>query len=144
MSNGFADIASKSSDSGKTVYFEVSPLEYGLWTAGTGTFMDELATLTGLKNVFADVSGWGEISAEQVLSRDPDYIVTITMYFGDGPTPVDEIKSREGWQDLKAIANDDILNADSNEISRPGPRLLDAAYTIYEFVNGGAAVEPAA
>jgi iron complex transport system substrate-binding protein len=31
----------KSSEKVKTVYFEVSPLEYGLWAAGSGTFMDE-------------------------------------------------------------------------------------------------------
>ena len=45
---------------GKTVYFEVSPLEYGLWTAGSGTFMNEIAEIIGLENCFADVEGWGK------------------------------------------------------------------------------------
>ena len=49
-------------DGSKTVYFEVSPLEYGLWTAGKGTFMDELAQMIGLKNAFEDVEGWAAIS----------------------------------------------------------------------------------
>lgn len=96
MQSAFADIAAKSENTGKTVYFEVSPLQWGLWTAGKGTFMDELATLCGLTNAFADVEGWAEISEEQVLERDPDYIVTISMYYGEGPTPVEEIKSRAG------------------------------------------------
>lgn len=144
MQSAFADIAAKSENTGKTVYFEVSPLQLGLWTAGKGTFMDELATLCGLTNAFADVEGWAEISEEQVLERDPDYIVTISMYYGEGPTPVEEIKSRAGWEGLKAVQNDAILNADSNEISRPGPRLKDAAETLYQFVSGDEALTPAA
>lgn len=144
MQSAFADIAAKSENTGKTVYFEVSPLQWGLWTAGKGTFMDELATLCGLTNAFADVEGWAEISEEQVLERDPDYIVTISMYYGEGPTPVEEIKSRAGWEGLKAVQNDAILNADSNEVSRPGPRLKDAAETLYQFVSGDEALTPAA
>ncbi len=144
MQNAFADIAAKSENTGKTVYFEVSPLQWGLWTAGKNTFMDELAAMCGLTNAFADVEGWAAISEEQVLERDPDYIVTITMYYGEGPTPVEEIKGREGWDSLKAVQNDAILNADNSEISRPGPRLQDAAETIYDFVYGEAAEAPAA
>ena len=136
MQSAFADIAAKSENTGKTVYFEVSPLQWGLWTAGKGTFMDELATMCGLTNAFADVEGWAEISEEQVLERDPDYIVTISMYYGEGPTPVEEIKSRAGWDALKAVQNDAIFNADSNEVSRPGPRLKDAAEALYTFVTG--------
>ncbi len=144
MQSAFAALAEKAENTGKTVYFEVSPLQWGLWTAGKGTFMDELAALCGLTNAFADVEGWAAISEEQVLERDPDYIVTITMYYGEGPTPVEEIKGRPGWDSLKAVQNDAILNADSNEISRPGPRLMDAAQTLYDFVNGAQALDPAA
>lgn len=144
MQSTFADIAAKSENTGKTVYFEVSPLQWGLWTAGKGTFMDELATMCGLTNAFADVEGWAEISEEQVLERDPDYIVTISMYYGEGPTPVEEIKSRAGWDALKAVQNDAIFNADSNEVSRPGPRLKNAAEALYTFVTGEEALTPAA
>lgn len=143
MQATFDDIAARSEDTGKTVYFEVSPLEYGLWTAGVNTFMDELASLCGLTNAFADVEGWAAISEEQVLERDPDYIVTISMYYGEGPTPVEEIMGRPGWEHLKAVENGDVFNADSNEISRPGPRLKDAALALYAFVSGEAE-EPAA
>ena len=146
MQDTFADIRSKAQDEGKTVYFEVSPLEYGLWTAGAGTFMDELATICGLTNAFGDVNDWASISEEQVIARDPDYIVTITMYYGEGPTPVEEILGREGWQDMKAVQGGQVFNAsDSNALSRPGPRLKDAAVELYDFIYGEAAeVEPAA
>ncbi|MCR4577552.1 MAG: ABC transporter substrate-binding protein [Clostridiales bacterium] len=141
----FEEIAADSENIGKTVYFEVSPLQWGLWTAGKGTFMDELATMCGLTNAFGDTEGWNAISEEQVIARDPDYIVTITMYFGEGPTPVEEILSREGWQEMKAVKNQAILNADNNAISRPGPRLKLAAKELYEFVYAEEEViEPAA
>ena len=145
MKDSFAAIAAKAEgDGSKTVYFEVSPLEYGLWTAGKGTFMVELAQMIGLKNAFEDVEGWAAISEEQVLERDPDYIVTISMYYGEGPTPVEEIMGREGWQELKAVKNEAVFNADSNEVSRPGPRLVDAAQALYDFVYGEEKTEKAA
>ena len=136
MKDTFEEIKSKAQDSGKTVYFEVSPLEWGLWAAGKGTFMDELATICGLTNAFADVDGWGAVSEEQVFEKDPDYIVTTAMYWGEGPTPVEEVKGRAGWDQLKAVQNDQIFNADQNEITRPGPRLINAVVSLYEFVYG--------
>lgn len=135
MKASFEEIAAKAaSDGAETVYFEVSPLEWGLWTAGKNTFMDELAQMIGLKNAFADIEGWAAISEEQVLERDPDYIVTIAMYYGEGATPVEEIMSRAGWQEMQAVKNERVFNADSNEVSRPGPRLVDAAQALYDFV----------
>ena len=144
MKDAFAAIAEKAENTGKTVYFEVSPLEYGLWTAGKNTFMDELATICGLENAFADVEGWQGVSQEQVLARDPDYIVTISMYFGEGPTPVEEILGRKGWEGLKAVKNQQVFNADSNAMSRPAPRLVDAAQALFDFVYGAAEKAPAA
>ena len=140
MKKAFSDIKSKVQDGDrKKVYFEVSPLEWGLWTAAKGTFMDELSDMLGLENIFSDVSGWAEVSQEQVIERNPDIIVTIAMYFGEGATPVEEIMSRDGWQNIAAIKNSRVLCADQNEISLPGPRLVDGAASLYEFVygNGG-------
>jgi iron complex transport system substrate-binding protein len=119
-----------------TVYFEVSPLEYGLWAAGSDTFMDEIADLIGLENIFADVSGWAEISEEQVLQRNPDYIVSVGMYFGEGPKPEEEIAARPSWQNVTAVRDGAVLNFANNELARPGPRLADGAKTLYDFING--------
>ncbi len=135
MEETFVEVSALAEDLGdKTVYFEVSPLEYGLWTAGNGTFMEEIANMIGVKNCFADVQGWSEVSEEQVLERDPDYIVTIAMYFGEGPEPVDEILGRNGWGDLKAVKAKAILNLQNDEFSRPGPRLADGAKMLFEFI----------
>lgn len=119
-----------------TIYFEVSPLEWGLWAAGSGTFMDEVARMLGLVNCFADVEGWAPISEEQVLERDPDYILTISMYYGEGPTPTEEIMGRPGWENIAAVRDGAILNLQFDELSRPGPRLVDGAQLLYDFVYG--------
>ena len=136
MQKTFDEIRANAGDGTKSVYFEVSPLQYGLWTAGSGTFMDEIANMLGLTNCFADVTGWGEISEEQVLERNPDYIVTISMYYGEGPTPEEEILSRTGWENVTAVKDGKILNLQNNELSRPGPRLADGAKAMYDFVYG--------
>lgn len=142
MQATFDEIAAQSEKSDKTIYFEVSPLQWGLWTAGSGTFMDELATMCGVTNAFADISGWQSISEEQVIERNPDYIVSIA---GMGDTAVEEILGRDGWGDISAVKNGSVYNADSNAISRPGPRLKDAAIELYDFINGVEAEEvPAA
>ena len=134
MQQKFAAMADVAAGAGKTVYFEVSPLQYGLWTAGAGTFMDDIAKQLGLTNIFADVTGWAEVSQEQVIQRNPDYIVTIAMYFGEGPTPIEEITGREGWQAITAIRDGNVLNLTQFELSRPGPRLVDGAMMLNDFL----------
>ena len=140
----FDEIKANRYDGTKTIYFEVSPLQWGLWTAGTGTFMNEVAEMMGLKNCFDDVEGWTAVSEEQVLERNPDYIVTITMYFGEGPTPIEEILARPGWENVTAVKNEAILNLVDNELSRPSPRLVEGARLMYDFVYGAAEQDNAA
>lgn len=144
MQTGFDELAAQAAGAGKTIYFEVSPLQYGLWTAGQGTFMDEIATLLGLTNCFADVEGWAEVSQEQVMERNPDLILTTTTDFGDGLSPVQEILAREGWQTVTAVMNGDVLNLPNNELTRPGPRLLDGAKMLNDWILQCLAELPAA
>lgn len=129
----FDYISAACEPSEKTIYFEVMPLEWGLWSAGANTFMHELSAICGMRNAFEDVDGWQPINEEQILARDPDYIVLVTG-LGDGA--VDEVVSRPGWGDLKAVAGGAVFNADSYAMTRPGPRLRDAAIDLYEFLYG--------
>jgi len=128
--------ANSTGDGSETIYFEVSPIQYGLWAAGKNTFMGEISDMLGVKNIFDDVDGWGSVSEEQVIERDPDYIVTISMYFGEGPTPIEEIVSRPAWENISAVKNNKIINLQNDELSRPGPRLADGAKLIYDFIYG--------
>ena len=135
MKDTFDAIAEASDLEGKSIYFEVSPLEYGLWAGCADTFMNEIAEIMDLNNIFSDISGWCEVSEEQIIERAPDYIVTISMYYGEGPTPVEEILSRAGWENIPAVQNGKILNLANNELSRPGPRLAEGAQALYDFIS---------
>ncbi len=137
MKAAFSDLTAKTKGgSGKTIYLEIASLQNGLWASGKGTFMDEIATMLGLKNIFADVNGWAQVSQEQVISRNPDYIITFDMYYKDGQEPVKEIMSRKGWENIAAIKNRAITSDTSNALMRPGPRLVDGAKSLYNFVYG--------
>lgn len=137
MKKDFADI--KNQINGKTpkkVYIEISPLQYKLWSCGKGTFHDELLTLVGATNIFSDIDGWKEVSEEQVLSRNPDIIITTVgpMYGVDDP--VGEIKGRANWGTIDAIKNNKVYVTDSDAIQRPGPRLAEAAKDLVKIIYG--------
>lgn len=137
MKASFAELKSKAgAQTGKKIYFEVMPLKSGLYSAGKSTFMDEIAAMLGLTNIFADVDGWAKVSEDQVLARNPDYILTISMGKGQDGDLAGEILGRAAWQGIAAVKNGKVLHVDSNILSRPGPRLTDAAKEIYSFVYG--------
>jgi len=131
MKSTFDEIRAKATGEAKKVYFEISPPPY-LYTAGSSSYMNELAEICGIQNIFSDQEdAWLMISEEQVIERNPDYIVLIT---GMGEAGVEEILSREGWKDINAIKNQKIFNDDSNCMARPSPRLKDAAIELFNFV----------
>lgn len=146
MKATFEQVASDAAANGVggAIYFEVSPLQHGLWAAGGGSFMNEIAQMLGLTNIFAELGPWAEVSEEQVIERNPDYILTVSMYFGEGPTPEEELLSRAGWENVAAIKNGAILNIATNELSRPGPRLADGARMLYDFIYAQMSVQNAA
>ena len=141
MQGTFDEIKNKATDEGKKVYFEISPPPW-LCTAGATSYMNELAEICGVTNIFADLEdAWPMISDEQVIERNPDYIVLMS---GMGSQGVDEILAREGWGDINAIQNKKVFNDDESRMTVPGPRLKEAAVDLYNFVNDIAAEEPAA
>ncbi|XJS10949.1 ABC transporter substrate-binding protein [Aerococcaceae bacterium WGS1372] len=131
----YSQKADEASEEDFSVYYEISPLEFGLWTGGQNTFMDEIGQMLNLENIFSDVDGWAEISEEQVLDLNPDYIITTTMPM-EGLDPVEEILGRNGWDAVSAVESKNVFQANSDEFTRPGPRLKDAIVTLYEFIYG--------
>ncbi len=136
------EIRAKCEGSEKTVYFEISPPPY-LYSCGSASFTHELAEICGLRNIFGDqADAWLMISDEQVIERNPDYIILMN---GMGDTGIEEISSREGWGDITAIKEQNIYYDGTSMMTRPGPRLKDAVIELYNFVyKTEAAEEPAA
>ncbi|MGF7400424.1 ABC transporter substrate-binding protein [Thermoanaerobacterium thermosaccharolyticum] len=91
----------------------------GNWTAGKGTFIDELITLAGGNNVASDANGWAQYSMEKLMQKNPDVIIT-----SQHATNANNIKNMPGYKDTKAakdgkifiISNDDIITKPSNRI----------------------------
>ncbi len=128
MKDGFEAIRNEvKGKASPTIYVEVSPLEWGLWTCGKNTFIQELIDIVGAKNIFDDVEGWAEVSEEQVISRNPDFIITTASPLTGINDPIGEISSRANWSGINAVRNSKIMMLNSDMITRPGPRLLDAA-----------------
>lgn len=131
----YTRLADESDKDSASVYYEISPLEFGLWTGGKNTFMDEIGAMLNLKNVFSDVDGWAEVSEEQVLERNPDIIISTTNNDSD-QDPIQEILTRKGWENVKAVKAKQVFQANSDEFTRPGPRLMQAIETLYTLVYG--------
>ena len=144
MKAKFDEISAKAGETGKTLYVEESPLQWGLWAAGAGTYMNDIAAICGLKNIFGDVEGHQGVSEEQVLERNPDVIITMSMYYGEGDLPDAEIRNRPGWENVSAVQNGAVIYDPTNAVALPGPRLTDVAQMLLDAFQPEEAAEPAA
>lgn len=101
-----------------------------LFTAGSGTLLDELVTLAGGENVVKE-SGWVPYSPEQVVKSDP------TVYLATKGSMSDpaELEKRPGFADLSAVKNGRVYVLDDNLVSRPGPRLILGLRQIAEAIH---------
>lgn len=130
-----SDIASKTAviarETRPKVFIEIwhSPLS----TAGSGSFVDELISIAGGRNIAFDVKRpYSIFSAEEVIRRDPDYIILAYM---DKKTPVEIVKGRLGWGGISAVRNNRVYNdIDPNILLRPGPRIAEAILEIYRRI----------
>lgn len=107
------------------VWIEVDPT---LFTAGEGTFLNELITKAGGQNIASDVKDWAQYSAEQVIAKNPQVILDTYSYFI--PNVKETILVRSTWQNLDAIKNNRVVDLDSNMVTRPGPRIVDGMESI--------------
>lgn len=106
------------------VFYEI---EYSsaLWTAGKGSFIDEIITLGGGQNVAADAVGaYAQYSVEALLEKDPQVYVTNT--FNMGLQNYNDIKDRPGFNGITAVREGRIEILDGNILSRPSHRVVEA------------------
>ncbi|RXZ77876.1 ABC transporter substrate-binding protein [Paenibacillaceae bacterium] len=113
----------------KKVYLEY----YAGYSAGQGTFLDELMTLAGGENVAGDEQGWFEIDPEKVLESNPDVIVYPNM--GDDKSLLEGITSRPGWENVEAVKNDRLIAVTEDPLVRPGPRLTEGLLELAKAIH---------
>lgn len=116
-------VASVKHDPPTRVFYEV--WDDPLMTAGPDSFIDELLGLAGLQNIVAGTAvRYPRISSETVVRGDPELILAPTTHFEN--VDVDSIAQRPGWASITAVADGNIHLISGDEISRCGPRMLDA------------------
>ncbi|MDK2886672.1 MAG: cobalamin transport system substrate-binding protein [Thermosipho sp. (in: thermotogales)] len=109
-----------------------------LWTAGTGSYINELITIAGGLNITAPYTGnngWLPISWEFLIFNNPDIIIIAT--YGDLEKTLETIKNSEIFGSLKAVKNNKVLVVDGNEISQISPDIIKFLDIFYNFFYGG-------
>ncbi len=127
------------------VYYEVANEPFT--TATQATVIGELLALAGANNIFGELEGtYPEVSGEQIATLDPQAIL--------GPSSraeqltADAMAARSGWATISAVQTGAVYVVDSDLISRPGPRVVDAleaiAALLYPTLFGSTLAQPRA
>lgn len=103
------------------VFWELGP---ELYTAGPGSFLNDLILVAGGENVAADAdSPWPQLSMEAIVLKDPDVVVLADHNYGE---TAEMVKERPGWEDIAAVREGRIIEITNDDIvSRPGPRIVE-------------------
>jgi iron complex transport system substrate-binding protein len=107
-----------------TFYHELDPT---LYSADSTTFIGEIYSLLGLQNIAdsveGDSGGFPQLSAEFVVSADPDLIfLADTKCCGES---AETVAARDGWSGLSAVQNGNVIEMDDDIALRWGPRIVE-------------------
>ncbi len=114
----------------QTVLFLVSTNP--IFAVGQNSFMNEILTFAGLKNIAPDKSlSYPMFSREEIVKQDPDYI----LMYETNTNKIDEIlKNYPEWYTLKAVIDKRVFYVNADLFSRPGPRFVDAVEYLNKLV----------
>lgn len=119
-------------NTGVTVYYCMGYGEYGDYTAGANTFIDDIITTAGCVNIAGDVEGWS-YSTEALLEKDPDIILVPSW-------GAEDFAATEPYSSLTG----EIVPIDANIFERVGPRNIEAIQVIIDAASNVSAVDEAA
>ncbi len=103
------------------------------WTTGSNTFQQYIFELAGGDNIASDLEGWGQLSLEEIIVRDPEVIL-----FGTGPfvpTTVEILSSRSGWGDITAVKEGQVFGVNTDLLDLPGPRLIEGLEAVAKILH---------
>ena len=117
-----------------TVFCEIDATDPSKpWTTGPGSFMDAMIRLSGGTNVAADAeSAWVQLSAEEIIAKDPDIIILADSKYGVTP---ESVRERPGWEVITAVKEGAIYDLNDDLISRPGPRIVDGLEAVARIIH---------
>jgi iron complex transport system substrate-binding protein len=100
---------------------------FGFWTPGPDTLEGDIFNLLKAEMVTKEISGYVQISPEEVLVRDPEVIITSV-------DAVSEITDDPALQSVTAVKNGRVLVPELASLFIAGPRLIDVIEEIAEFL----------
>ena len=107
----------------RTVYLETAAAARGAYqTMGQGHYANDALAWAGGRNVFADLAGSQQVSAEAIFARDPDVIVSLQQV----PKSPELIAARPGWHSLRAVKAGRVVVLPRGHKLIPGPRQIEA------------------
>ncbi|MCR6097418.1 ABC transporter substrate-binding protein [Salipaludibacillus agaradhaerens] len=115
----------------QTVWVEVGPSP-DIFTTGQGTFMHEMLEAINATNAAEEESGWVQFTEEEIVTLEPDVIVTTYGYYIDNPEA--DVLARDGWSEVPAVQNERVYDVDNDTVTRPGPRLIEGVETLAKLV----------
>ncbi len=92
-------------------------------SVGSDTFIDELITLAGGRNLATGPAAYPRFSREQVLTLNPDVLIITSMTRGQDFNAV--ASAWRQWKEISAVRSQRVFIVDSNVFDRPGPRLVE-------------------
>jgi iron complex transport system substrate-binding protein len=104
----------------KSVYFEISAAPE-MFTFGKDSFLDDMISVIGAQNIFANDNWIVSPGAEAIIDRNPDVILTNVDYIDD---PIGELKRRPGFNTINAVMNNRIYQIDTDSSVRPSARIV--------------------
>lgn len=99
-----------------------------LISLGEHTFIADALRYAGAQSVVHAKQDWPQISLEEVVRLNPDYLVFASSGFGGEDSTAKqlaELRSEAGWRELAAVRGGRVVVV-SDEIDLPAPGLIDA------------------
>ncbi|MEJ7541625.1 ABC transporter substrate-binding protein [Staphylococcus intermedius] len=113
------------------VFIEIAS-EPEMYTAGKGTFMNDMLKQLHAQNVFDDTEGWPKVSKEQVIKKNPDVMIATSGVSTEDYRHI--VQQRGGFEEVEAVKDDHVVALNDDMLSRPGPRLDDAMKLLRDAV----------
>ena len=114
-----------------TVFFQIGIVP--IVSVGTHTFIDELITTAGGRNLAAGSTPYPRFSREQVVALEPEVIIITSMTRGQDFEPVRDEWNQ--WGSLPAVRNHRVYIVESNLFDRPSPRLVEGLELLARLIH---------
>jgi iron complex transport system substrate-binding protein len=109
-------------------YYELDPT---LYSVTSNTFVGGVMSLFGLTNIADGVeegNDYPQLSAEVIVEKNPDIIMLADTLCCEQTAAT--VAARDGWADLAAVQNGNVVVLNDDIASRWGPRLVDLVRTV--------------